>query len=163
MIYRKLFIFEAWGTAQKNALFWPCIFYPRWTAIAIFDHSRSLKFYTHHENFLSKCRFYLYLRCFKKFRNYSVFGFMPFINILSRIAYEPFYIFTIWLFHIEKRQKSYQNHYTGLQKNFPRINFQYPVSFSPSEFEYESHFFPSRLDFPKNYDKGLKINKIGCF
>ena len=54
-------------------------------------------------------------------------------------------------------------HYTGLQKSFPRINFQYLVSFCHAEFEYESHFFPSRLDFPENYDKGLKINKIGCF
>ena len=53
--------------------------------------------------------------------------------------------------------------YTGLQKNFPIINFQYSVSFSPAEYEYESHFFPLRLDFPNNYDKGLKIIKIGCF
>ena len=45
---------------------------------------------------------------------------------------------------------------TGLQKNFLRINFQYSYSFSPAEYEYESHFFPSRLDFPENYDRGLK-------
>ena len=37
----------------------------------------------------------------------------------------------------------------GLQKNFPRISFQYSVSFYPPEYEYESHFFPSRLDFSK--------------
>ena len=35
--------------------------------------------------------------------------------------------------------------------------------FSPAEYEYESHYFPSRLDFPKKYDKYLKINKIDCF
>ena len=52
---------------------------------------------------------------------------------------------------------------TGLKKNFPRINFQYSVSFSPAEYEYEGHFFPSRPDFPKFYDKSLKIIKIGCF
>ena len=51
---------------------------------------------------------------------------------------------------------------TGLQKNFPRIRFQYSVSFSPAEYEFESHFFPSRQYFPKIYDKCLKINKIGC-
>ena len=38
---------------------------------------------------------------------------------------------------------------TGLQKNFPKINVQYLVSFSSAEYEYESHFFSSRLDFPK--------------
>ena len=52
---------------------------------------------------------------------------------------------------------------TGLQKNFPIIKFLYSVSFFPAEYKNKSHFFPSRLDFPKNYDKGLKINKIGCF
>ena len=52
---------------------------------------------------------------------------------------------------------------TGLQKNFPRINFQYSYSFSPAEYEYENQFFPSRLDFPENYDKGLKTNINGCF
>ena len=52
---------------------------------------------------------------------------------------------------------------TGLQKNLPRINSQYSVSFPQAEYEYESHFFPSRLDFPKNYDKCLKVKKIGCF
>ena len=29
---------------------------------------------------------------------------------------------------------------TGLQNNFPRLNFHYSVSFSPAECEYESHF-----------------------
>ena len=53
----------------------------------------------------------------------------------------------------------HMHYYTGLQKNSLRINFQYSVSFSPTEHEYESQFFPSRLDFPKNYDNGLKINK----
>ena len=48
---------------------------------------------------------------------------------------------------------------TGLQKKFPRINFQYSVNFSLVEYEYESHFFTSRLDFPKIYDKALKTTK----
>ena len=53
---------------------------------------------------------------------------------------------------------------TGLQKKkFPRIIFQFSVSFSPAEYEYENHFFQSRLDFSKKYDKGLKINKRDCF
>ena len=52
--------------------------------------------------------------------------------------------------------------YTGLQKKFQRMNFRYSVSFSPAEYEYESRFFPSRSDFPKFYDKVLKISKIGC-
>ena len=52
-------------------------------------------------------------------------------------------------------------YYIGLQKKFPRINFQYLVSLNPAEYEYESHFFASRQDFPKFYDKGLKTNKIG--
>ena len=52
--------------------------------------------------------------------------------------------------------------YTGLQKKISMINFQYSVSFSPAEYEYTSHFFASRPDFPKFYNKGLKINKIGC-
>ena len=56
----------------------------------------------------------------------------------------------------------YVNHYTGLQKNIPRMSFQYSLSFSPAEYEYESHFFPSRPAFPKFYDKGPRINKIGC-
>ena len=51
---------------------------------------------------------------------------------------------------------------TGLQKKFPRTNFQDSVMFSPAEYEYESRLFPSRPDFPKFYDKGLNINKIGC-
>ena len=51
---------------------------------------------------------------------------------------------------------------TGLQKKIYEINFQYSVSFSPVEFEYENSFFSSHPDFPKMYDKGLKINKIGC-
>ena len=55
-----------------------------------------------------------------------------------------------------------RKHNTGLQKKFPRMNFQYFVSFFPAEYDYESHFFPSRPDFPKFYDKGLKINKICC-
>ena len=46
--------------------------------------------------------------------------------------------------------------YSGMQKN------QYSVSLFPAEYEYESNFFPSRPDFPKFYDKRLKINKIGC-
>ena len=52
---------------------------------------------------------------------------------------------------------------TGLQKKISRKFFQYSVSFSLAEYEYESHFFISRPDFPKFYDKILKINKIGCF
>ena len=52
--------------------------------------------------------------------------------------------------------------YTDLQKKFPGINFQDSIRFSAAEYEYESRFFPSRPDFPKFYDKGLKINKIGC-
>ena len=48
------------------------------------------------------------------------------------------------------------------KKKIQRIRLQYSVSFSPAEHEYESHFFPSRQDFPKIYDKGLNINKIGC-
>ena len=55
-----------------------------------------------------------------------------------------------------------RKNYAGLQKNIPKINFQYLVSFPPAEYEYENHFFPSLPDFPKFYDKGLKINKIGC-
>ena len=51
---------------------------------------------------------------------------------------------------------------TDLPKNFPRINFQHSVSFSPAEYEYERHFFPLRPDFQKFYNKGLKINKIRC-
>ena len=61
---------------------------------------------------------------------------------------------------IERNKK--KNDYTGLQKKFPRISFQYSVSFFPAEYEYESHFFPSRPESPKFYDKGLKISKIGC-
>ena len=63
----------------------------------------------------------------------------------------------------KKGSRCVVNNYTGLQKKFLRINFQYSYSFSPAAYEYESHFFPSRLDFPENYDKGLKINKNGCF
>ena len=48
------------------------------------------------------------------------------------------------------------------KKKFPRINFQYPVSIHPGKYEYETHFFPSRPDFPKLYDKSLKIKKMGC-
>ena len=48
---------------------------------------------------------------------------------------------------------------TGLQKNFPRIRFQYSVSFFPAEFEYESHFLSSRPDFPKLHDEDLKSIK----
>ena len=55
----------------------------------------------------------------------------------------------------------YLNNNTGLQKNSLRINFQYSVGFSPSEYECESLFFPSRPEFPKFYNKGVKINKIG--
>ena len=54
---------------------------------------------------------------------------------------------------------------TGLQKKFPSIICQYSVSFFPAEYEYETYFFPTRPDFPKFYDKGLKINKrlfLGC-
>ena len=54
------------------------------------------------------------------------------------------------------------NDNTVLRKKFPRINVQYSVRFSPAEYEYESHFFTSRPDLPKFYDKGQKINKIGC-
>ena len=54
-----------------------------------------------------------------------------------------------------------QNHWPA-KKIFPRINFHTSVSFSPAEYKFESIFFPSRPDFPKNYDKGLKINKLGC-
>ena len=52
--------------------------------------------------------------------------------------------------------------YTGLQKKIPRKNFLDSVRFFPAEYEYKSRFFPSRPDFPKFYDKGLNINKIGC-
>ena len=52
---------------------------------------------------------------------------------------------------------------TGLQKIFPRINFQYSLRFSPAEYEYINHFFPARPDFPKNFVKGLKITLNGCF
>ena len=52
--------------------------------------------------------------------------------------------------------------YTVLQKKFPRVNFQYSVSFSPVQYEYENPLFPTRLDFPKFFDKVQKINKIGC-
>ena len=63
---------------------------------------------------------------------------------------------------LSSREIAARSDYTGLQKKFPGLNFQYSVSFFPTEYEYESHFFPSRPDFPEFYDKGLKINKIGC-
>ena len=72
-------------------------------------------------------------------------------NMIKRLESLLYIIHKIWY--------SYN---TGLQKIFPRINFHYSVSFSPDEYEYESHLFLSRLEFQKFYDKGLKINKIGC-
>ena len=42
---------------------------------------------------------------------------------------------------------------TGLQKKFPRINFQYLVSFSPSEYEYENLFSYHVKIFQKNMTK----------
>ena len=45
--------------------------------------------------------------------------------------------------------------------NFSRQYFQYSVILSPAQHEYENRFFPSSTDFPKLYDKGLKINKSG--
>ena len=62
--------------------------------------------------------------------------------------------------YVPKEAKQMNNN--GLQKKFPRINFHCSVRFSPAEYEYESRFFSSRPDFSKFYDKGLKINKIGC-
>ena len=35
------------------------------------------------------------------------------------------------------------------KKKFPRINFQYSVSFSHAEYKYENHIFTSRLDFTR--------------
>ena len=54
------------------------------------------------------------------------------------------------------------HHYHWPAKKFPRMNFQYSVSFSPAEYKYERHFFPILSKFLKFYDKCLKINKIGC-
>ena len=57
----------------------------------------------------------------------------------------------------------YESYFFSSFPNFPIITFQYSFSFSPAEYESESYFFPSRLDFTENYDKDLKMNKIGCF
>ena len=51
---------------------------------------------------------------------------------------------------------------TELQKKIPTINIQHSVSFSPAEYDFGSHFFPSRHYFRIYYDKGQKINIIGC-
>ena len=59
-------------------------------------------------------------------------------------------------------RRSFSLDNTSLQKEFPRSNFPYSVSFSSAEKDYESHFFASHTDVPKFYDKGVKINKISC-
>ena len=48
-------------------------------------------------------------------------------------------------------------------KKLPTMKFQYSVRFSPAEYKYENQFFPSRLDFPKKYEKDVKVNRLGCF
>ena len=49
---------------------------------------------------------------------------------------------------------------TGLQKKkSEEQSFNVAVSFCPADYEYESHFISSYPDFPKFYDKSLKLKK----